>query len=517
MRILLILSLLLVTSSVRAEDAPKATLAERLTKLMDGPDYPQAAWGVLVVNAKTGETVFERHADRLFTPASVTKLYSCAAAMIALGADSTIETPVYRRGELTDGKLKGDLILVAKGDLTMGGRTTADGKVAFVDNDHIYANYTTGEAKTTNTNPLAGLERLAKHVRDAGIKQVTGEIIVDDRLFDRASGSGSGPDVISPILVNDNLVDVLITSGDKPGEPTKVKLVPETAFLQADVDVVTGSDTGVTITLDAITPNHFRIRGSVPADGKTRLRILPIDDPTAFARGLFIEALRRAGVRVAAAVQKSGRIELPPRGDTTGYTQVASITSPKLSEVLKVTLKVSHNLYASTLPGLIAASKGQRTVRDGLREQGKILKDLGVDVSTISFGGGAGGHWADCVTPRATVALVQALRKRPDWPLYRDALPSLGVDGTLAEVVPKDSPARGHVFAKTGTLTYDDTINGRTLLRSKAFAGAMTTAKGTELSLAMFVNNVPLAKGVGSSREGKMLGKLAETIYVHGP
>ena len=34
---------------------------------------------------------------------------------------------------------------------------------------------------------------------------------------------------------------------------------------------------------------------------------------------------------------------------------------------------------------------------------------------------------------------------------------------------------------------------------------------------AMFVNNVPLPLGVGSSREGKVLGKLCEVIYESGP
>src|SRR5581483_3749876 len=102
------------------------------------PEYRQAHWGILVVDAKTGETVYALNDEQLFIPASTTKLYSCAAALAELGADHKFETPVYRRGTLTDGRLKGDLILVASGDLTLGGRTTADGKLAFTDSDHIY-------------------------------------------------------------------------------------------------------------------------------------------------------------------------------------------------------------------------------------------------------------------------------------------------------------------------------------------------------------------------------------------
>jgi D-alanyl-D-alanine carboxypeptidase/D-alanyl-D-alanine-endopeptidase (penicillin-binding protein 4) len=109
------------------------------------------------------------------------------------------------------------------------------------------------------------------------------------------------------------------------------------------------------------------------------------------------------------------------------------------------------------------------------------------------------------------------MMRRPEWDAFRAGLPSLGVDGTLAAVVPKDSPARGKAVGKTGTLIWTDAMNGRALLRSKALAGVMTTAKGSELAFAIFVNDVPLPPGVTSTRDGKVLGKLCELIHGHGP
>ena len=73
------------------------------------------------------------------------------------------------------------------------------------------------------------------------------------------------------------------------------------------------------------------------------------------------------------------------------------------------------------------------------------------------------------------------------------------------------------MFAKTGTLIWSDASNDRFLLKSKALAGTMTTKAGTPLHFAMFVNNVPLPEGVGSTREGKVLGKLCEILYEAGP
>ena len=180
-----------------------------------------------------------------------------------------------------------------------------------------------------------------------------------------------------------------------------------------------------------------------------------------------------------------------------------------------MTLKVSHNLYASTLPLLVAAKFGERRLADGLRRQGSFLKEIGVDVNAVSFAGGAGGATADSTTARATVQLLQALAKLPEYRALDAGLPVLGVDGTLATAVGPDSPARGKVRAKSGTLSYGDALNGRSILRSKALAGTMITAKGKPLVFAMFVNDVPLPRGVQPAREGRTLGKLCEIIYEH--
>ena len=45
----------------------------------------------------------------------------------------------------------------------------------------------------------------------------------------------------------------------------------------------------------------------------------------------------------------------------------------------------------------------------------------------------------------------------------------------------------------------------------------MTTAKGRTLLFAVFVNDVSLPKGVETSREGKMMGKICEVMYQHAP
>ena len=93
------------------------------------------------------------------------------------------------------------------------------------------------------------------------------------------------------------------------------------------------------------------------------------------------------------------------------------------------------------------------------------------------------------------------------------ALPILGVDGTIATHVSPESPVRGKVQAKTGTLYYDNTMNQTTLMTSKALAGYLTPASGRPLAFALFVNNAHLKTSTETSRAGQTLGRMCEVAY----
>src|SRR5262245_53149766 len=127
---------ILVISAAGAPAPAAESLGDRISEVTSRPDYKHARWGLLVVDAQSGEVVYERNPDQMFVPASTTKIYTCAAALGLLGPDYKFQTPVYWTGEITDGVLKGDLVLCASGDLTFGGRTNADGKIEFTNSDH---------------------------------------------------------------------------------------------------------------------------------------------------------------------------------------------------------------------------------------------------------------------------------------------------------------------------------------------------------------------------------------------
>jgi D-alanyl-D-alanine carboxypeptidase/D-alanyl-D-alanine-endopeptidase (penicillin-binding protein 4) len=486
----------------------------KVREVMDSAKYKQAHWGLLAVDLKTGDVKYELNSSKLFAPASTTKCFSVACALDAFGADHRFETPIVRRGEVNDkGELVGQLILIASGDLTLGGRTTDSGEIAFTNGDHTYASGGT-ESELTPQDPLAGLNDLASQVAKAGIKRVVGDVLIDDRLFDRAEGSGSGPGKLLPIYVNDNVIDFTIEPTE-PGQPAKVSWRPQSAAVRVEAHVHTvpaKSKHGTEIR--DYGAGRIHLFGSIPADSKPVLRVHEVADPISHARTLLIEALQRAGIVMdVPALADHPHGLLPPRDETLKLPQVAKHVSPPFSENARLILKVSHNLHASTLPLLVAAKHNERTLAQGLRRQHDFLKKAGVEVDTISFGGGAGGSRADYTTPAATVQLLRYMATRPDFEAYRRALPRLGIDGTLAKSVGAESPAKDKVHAKTGTLYWDNTMNSSSLMTSKALAGYMTTAKGDTLAFALFVNNAPLRNGLTTTTAGKDLGRICELLF----
>ncbi len=504
--------LLLFTLAIglRAEDS----LTKRIDELTGQPRFQHAHWGILFVDLKTGEVIHQHNPDKLFAPASTTKLYTVATALDELGADYRFETPLKHTGTRDNGTITGDLILVASGDLTLGGRTTDSGQIAFVDSDHTYSNWI-HDATLTPQDPLAGIKELARQIAAAGIRRITGDVLIDDRLFDHAEGSGSGPGNLTPIMVNDNVIDFLIEPTEA-GQPAKVTTRPPISTYKFEIDMQTVSkDDKLETWINDDGKGNLKLTGKIPAGREPLVRHWEVTDAAGFARSLLIEALREAGVEVGGqpALRHPPQSTMPSREEVAKLPEVAKLVSPPLAENARLILKVSHNLHASTLPLLVAVKHGKRTIGDGLKLEAEFLKRNGIDVDAISFGGGAGGARSDYVTPAVTVQLLRYMATRSDFEVYHRALPILGVDGTLAKSVGPDSAARGQAQAKTGTLTWDNGLSGRGLCTSKALAGYMTTKSGRKLAFAAFVNGVHLTEGLETKHIGQDLGKLCEIVF----
>jgi D-alanyl-D-alanine carboxypeptidase/D-alanyl-D-alanine-endopeptidase (penicillin-binding protein 4) len=479
----LVVGALLLAGPAGGNDRQGSSLPPAIRAVMAKPNYQNASWGLLELNPATGRVVHSVRADDMFIPGSTAKLFTVSAVWKQLGADSRITTPVYALGARSGPSLQGELVLVGAGDLTLGGRTKPDGTVDFTDIDHADADIAPG-ATLTPEDPLAGIDELARQVRAAGITAVHGDVVVDGRLF--ASPFDPNP---TPLLINDNLVDVLSTP-TSPGQPAAVTVRPASSSYTVESSVTTvpaGQPTQITVSGQA--PGVVTVTGTIAADAAPLLRVVPITDADAFGRTVFIEALQRAGVSVDAAAGSDNPVGLlPPTMEYAPADRVAAFVSPPYREYAKLILKVSLNIGANLGVCLLAVAAGSNDCDDGFAVMRTFLQSAQVDTSQIAQADGRGGDPADRATPVAVTQLLTYWTTQPDFDAFRRTLPILGVDGTLAGVA-ADTPAKGKVFAKTGTAGAGDPFNQEILVQAKALSGYISKPGGGFLVFDLVVNN----------------------------
>lgn len=503
----LIVSALLVAGCGGSDSSSQ----DPIQQVMNKPRYTSAKsqWSMVVQDATTGETLYTLQPDVLSFTGSVRKLYSVGTALNTIGADYRFVTPVYRNGTLdASGKLTGDLILKATGDLTFGGRVKPDGTIDFTDFDHNEARAFNG-AILTPEDPLTAINQIAAQVKAAGITSVSGDVIVDDRLFD-AFRVPNGNVLISPMLVNENVIDVTLAPTSAGQAATldwrprvsamTMQGVANTTAAGSAADIVTSGDALDEGPLSCLASPGCRgtISGeaslsapaAIPADyrsfvGNTLyVSNLRVEDPPSFARTAFIDALVRAGVTVAApAVQRNDTSRLPASASYSSATQVASYTSLPYSEIAKLILKVSLNTGANLSLMYQGLTKGARTVSDALvTERQYLTGTLGLDPAGFNFPTNGSGSPDSRATARTTVQLLTTMSRLPIYPVYRNALSILGVDGSLA-AIGKDVAGKEHIAVKSGA-----TVSGGQMIAMN-MAGYMDAKSGRRLSYAVFVNN----------------------------
>jgi serine-type D-Ala-D-Ala carboxypeptidase/endopeptidase (penicillin-binding protein 4) len=454
--------------------------------------YAHSTWGLLVADASTGEVLVSQNAEQLFTPGSTLKTYSAAAALHDYGPGHRFRTPVFRTGGVRRGVLSGNLVLVASGDFSFGLRDRPNGTQAYNSApqlDHSDADGSPGPALVPHSNPLAGVEQLARQVRAAGIRKVNGNVVIDDRLFNTYSGWPDG--VMSPIGINENFIDITATPLRR-GQAARISYRPHTAAWRVRSTVRTAAPGSAPSWQATQTgPNQITVSGTVPAGVGPVLQVFFIPDPAAFARTAFIEALRRAGVSVAArSIGPNPRNLLPLSRSYPSTRRVALRVSAPLSQIVKVILKVSANRGADLLVCLVAVKHGQRNCPVGLNFLQSNAARLGSpqDV-TFAFDGG-GSDDRDRINPLAITTFLRNVLREPYGPALRAALPIVGVDGSLA-TLGKGTPSVGRIQAKPGNrVAFNNPSIG--LAGASNLVGYIEAKSGRTLVFANLINNIPL-------------------------
>lgn len=425
-----------------AQTAASTVFSSQVEEILSRPALSDASIGIEVRELESGEQIYKHDEDVALTPASNQKLLTSTVALSNLGSDFTFNTTVFGTSDVgKDGVLDGDVYIVGSGD------------------------------------PSLTSERLAELAEDlvsqTGLKEVTGKIYGDGTIFDKkfTGEDWSEADMsfyysaqVSGLNCDLNVVSITVTPGDAAGDSPAISVnglsAEEEQYVEIDSSVKTVAEGG---TDNAgferrLGTNTIVLTGSIPVDSDPVTFQVTIHDPTAFTAYRFALALEKAGVEVSTAPTESA--EVPEDA-----SELVSSTSKELSSLLANFLKPSDNMYGEALLktiGRVATPDEPGSASTGTATVAAFLEGEDVDTTGVETVDGSGLSGLNKLTAQFLADLLSRNKKEfseAEWKIYFDALPIGGVDGTIADRF-VDSPVKGKVRAKTGTLTGVSSLSG---------------------------------------------------------
>ncbi|HYH81408.1 MAG TPA: D-alanyl-D-alanine carboxypeptidase/D-alanyl-D-alanine-endopeptidase, partial [Longimicrobium sp.] len=242
----------------------------------------------------------------------------------------------------------------------------------------------------------------------------------------------------------------------------------------------------------ADTGNTFIVAGRLPADTATVRNDMAVRNNTAYFVTVLRETLIARGIEVrGAAVDQD---ELPPAAHVASRRDTLFVqTSPPMREILVGFMKPSQNQIGEILLKTMGRTlRGQGTARAGIAVVDSAARAWRLPPRKLMQADGSGLSRYNLVAPTFLIALLEHMRRSPNYETFYASLPVAGVDGTLRNRM-KNTPLQGNVHAKTGTVS-----NVRSL------SGYMTTHAGEPIVFSIIVNHHTL-----TSRDADRLAEAA--------
>ena len=420
--------------------------------ILDASPVNGAHFGVLVVDAATGRTLYARNEHQRFVPASNQKILVTAAAWSLLGPDFRFRTEVWATGPFDHTHLDGDLVLIGSGDPSLSSRYWG--------------------------SATAALEALADSLGAKGPGHVTGSLIVDVSTWDsttvaqtREVGDLPYADAATggAFSIAEGELEVIVAAGPSAGVPATVAWSPVGTPEYVRSFLLTAEPDSSTRVVPRYLPEtkQLVLEGRVAA-GTTDTLSFAQRDPVRLATAALARAIDNQGltieggweVRWTAGEAIGPTCEAGKVRECAGARLVAALESPPLAELVAGVLGPSQNWAAEQLTLTLGARYGERgSWADGVAVMGRFLvEEVGVDPLDVSAHDGSGLSAYNLVTPRALVRVLQYMDARDDAASYRSAMAEPGeVDSTLEERL---LDLEGRLFAKTGSISNVNSLSG---------------------------------------------------------
>jgi len=461
----LVAASLVASSALAAQGRPGAaaprsrplqgSLERRLAQLIDVSPFDRATWGIYAVDDR-GRVLYQRNADRLFVPASNTKLVVTAAALALLPADYRVRTSLYANGSVAAGVLQGDLVFYGRGDPTFyAGCYGVDTLAA-------------GVCDSTFT----ALDAIADTLRSKGLRRITGKLVGDGSYFEPTlihpawnafdlNAWYAAP--VSGLGFHGNSVDFTIAPGDAVDRPPLITWSPDLGLISFE----NRARTGPPDSSSTIEDNFYRRPGTwdIWAEGSVALGRAPwtvsvaLPDPNLYAARALAYALQRKGVAIGGGaasttdslVYRAARAQPP----------LAEYRGRPLGDIVFPILSSSQNWFAEMLVKILGRELGSAgSWEAGLDVERRFLVDsVRIDSTAFALEDGSGLAAGNLVTPRAFVQLLGYMRRHPQRGPFLAALPRPGQPGTLLKRF-VGTPFESRVLAKTGSIDRVNSLSG---------------------------------------------------------
>ena len=157
------------------------------------------------------------------------------------------------------------------------------------------------------------------------------------------------------------------------------------------------------------------------------------------------------------------------------YLRKSIHESPALLDIARQTNTWSINVFADALMKTMLINAGLKTPQEMIEYYSRVH---GIQSPQCRIMDGSGLSRSNIISANQMTQLVNHFAQYETNSTFQQSLAILGEEGTLEELVPKNSPAVGRVFAKSGGLT-----------GVLSYTGLVHTNKGKWLSFSLIINN----------------------------
>ena len=427
---------------------------------------PSGAQVGICIRTLSGKVLREENAGLNFIPASNLKTVTAGAALKRLGADFRFETAVAYSGCVgTDGVLHGDLYIIGGGDPTLGSQAALA-----MPKDSLFSRW---ERAVRG----AGIRSIAGSII-ADSRRMPAEVNGSWMYEDLGTYYGA---TCSALMFNENCLEITVAPGTGAGDEVIIcsenagkirsadsgrkQMLPNRPWMKIMNNCTTGpegsGDKSYLLVSEFAAVGH--LVGSYAVD--RRAKTISYNDPFAdfscayeFASFLSSNGIPCTAVTSTSACHPTaifhntessahekcpGTYDNHDRKQSLGFetfdtsgsltysghftpqdslTTITTTFSPRLSEIIRETLRVSNNLYAETL---LRALRPGGSTDDALKSEMSIIESMGVSVRIED---GSGLSRKNSVSPGFLVSFLTAMSRQSCFGTYLRTFNNPGPD-----------------------------------------------------------------------------------------